>query len=460
MDANTRYQIDPMTSNEMPKLHPVSLNFYDTDTELAYRIRRSSWVLRSTRIALLLATTIITAFALIDPYVMPEHTDALFQFRFSTIILFAILIAFTFHPIFKIHNQKSAWISGLIGVSHVVGVIAIVSLENGYNYYVGIVIAPPFFNLLGLRFLSTITLTIFMVVAYNCIVILLKDIPTVMLINNNLFVIGVSVVTGTVRYLMEKQQRTVFSQSHLMQILKEEADEASEAKSRFFANMSHELRTPLNAIIGYSEMLLEEVERSNDKVLHTDLSAIESAGHHLLGLINDVLDLAKIDAGKVILHPGVISLPEFLYRVHSTTTPLAKRNNNELVFNYDQAPKEITIDSLRLQQVLNNLISNACKFTKSGKITVTARSVDDRVLIEVSDTGIGMTAEQTEHLFDEYQQAHASIESEFGGTGLGLAISRRLVKLMGGEISVESAATKGSTFTVDLPAAAPWPALD
>jgi len=443
--------LNALNTDEIPALHPVSLHFSDPVLEHDYQSQHAGWVPNNARLALLLATGLIVAFGFVDPLLMPESVKTLFVHRLTAVVLFTGLVAFTFHPLFKRHNQKAAWLAGFVGGYAVLALPALVSLEHGYIYYVGVVLAPAFFfNLLGLRFLQALMLTLVLLITYNAVVIA-KGIPFPMLLNNNLFVLGISVVTAASGYVSETQNRTLFYQSHIMKSLKEHADEASEARARFFANMSHELRTPLNAIIGYNEMLLEDARKSGNRQLDADLSAIDFASHQLLELINDVLDLAKIDAGKVELKLDTIRVSDFLQHIQATATPLAKKNNNRLVFDYAEAPAEIRGDSLRLQQVLNNLISNACKFTQNGDIVLRMTQDSRDAVFEVVDTGMGIGEAQMQTLFDEYQQAHAPGERRYGGTGLGLAISQRLAKLMGGIITVQSTLGQGSRFTFRLP---------
>ncbi|MDX1624830.1 MAG: GAF domain-containing protein [Gemmatimonadota bacterium] len=238
------------------------------------------------------------------------------------------------------------------------------------------------------------------------------------------------------------------------------AEAASQAKSRFLASVSHELRTPLNAIIGYSEMLGEEaVERS----LHgfaDDLGKIRSAGRHLLTLINDILDLSKVEAGKMELNPERFDVSELIGEVVPTAMPLAEENGNRLEVPGVDGLGTMRTDRTRLRQVLLNLLSNACKFTEGGEVRL---EVDPRpgevsdgwIVFRVRDTGIGMTDEQMERLFEAFSQAESSTASRFGGTGLGLAISRHFCRLMGGDVTVESRHGEGSTFTVRLPREAP-----
>jgi signal transduction histidine kinase len=235
--------------------------------------------------------------------------------------------------------------------------------------------------------------------------------------------------------------------------------EASQHKSQFLANMSHELRTPLNAIIGVSEMLREDAEAAKQDT--EPLDRVLGAGRHLLALINDILDLSKIEAGRMELQLEDFALAPFIDGVVKTVEPLAARNGNQLVARCDGAIGSLHADSMRLRQALLNLLSNANKFTERGSITVHARHGQengrDWITIAVADTGIGMTPEQMGKLFQEFSQADASTTRKYGGTGLGLAISKRFCELMGGDITVESEVGRGSTFTIRLPMMADAP---
>ncbi len=236
---------------------------------------------------------------------------------------------------------------------------------------------------------------------------------------------------------------------------RDEALEASKVKSRFLANMSHELRTPMNAIIGYSEILLEELEDMEEKELVDDVQKIHGAGKQLLGLIQDILDLSKIEAGKMEVHLETFNIADLLKEVVDIIQPLAQKNNNELKLTVPQNPGSMFADSGRIRQTLLNLLSNACKFSEEGVIDLivnrTKRDTDtmDWLSFQVRDTGIGMDGEQIKKLFDEFTQAHSA--RKFGGTDLGLAISRRFCRMMGGDISVKSILGVGSTFTIRLP---------
>src|SRR5262245_32781186 len=230
--------------------------------------------------------------------------------------------------------------------------------------------------------------------------------------------------------------------------------EASERKSQFLASMSHELRTPLNAIIGLTEMMVTNAARFGTEKALEPLRRVNAAGTHLLSLINEILDLSKIEAGKLELNPEPVNLTRLIDEVIGTAGQLAEQNQNRLLVETQENLGTLTVDPMRLRQILLNLLSNAFKFTKEGEVTLRARRVaDGRDWIElaVADTGIGMTAEQQAKLFEEFTQADATTAQRFGGTGLGLAITRKLARLMGGDVTVASEIGKGSVFTARLP---------
>jgi len=236
----------------------------------------------------------------------------------------------------------------------------------------------------------------------------------------------------------------------------QQAETANRAKSAFLANMSHELRTPLNAIIGLTEMMVTNAARFGTEKALEPLRRVHRAGKHLLDLINQVLDLSKIEAGKLDLNPETIHLAGLIDDVTGTARPLAEQNKNQLKVTCPKDLGPLYADPLRLRQILLNLLSNACKFTKDGEVTlqVTPTSADGQRWLDfaVTDTGIGMTPEQLSKLFEEFTQADQSTARRYGGTGLGLAITRRLCRMMGGDVTVTSEAGKGSTFVVHLPA--------
>ena len=271
--------------------------------------------------------------------------------------------------------------------------------------------------------------------------------------------------------LARRNEELMRSQADLADA-RDQALEASRAKSVFLANMSHELRTPLNAIIGYSEMLLEDVNDLAYAQLTSDLDRISTAGHHLLDLINDILDLSKIEAGRMDLYLEAFDVAALIDSVMSTVQPLVEKNDNAMEVDYPSDLGSMVADLTKVRQVLFNLLSNASKFTEQGVITLTVdhalppstmsalRSPEEWVRFQVKDTGIGVKPEQLDQIFDAFAQGDASTTRQYGGTGLGLAISSRYCHMMGGDIAVESEPGQGSTFTVYLPVTVTDPAAE
>ena len=235
---------------------------------------------------------------------------------------------------------------------------------------------------------------------------------------------------------------------------REQAEQASRTKSQFLASMSHELRTPLNAIIGYSEILQEDVADLARDNLVSDLKKIEGAGRHLLDLINDILDLSKVEAGRMDVFIEEVEIVPLLEEVRAIIVPLADKNGNVTEFRMAENLGTMRTDRTKLKQSLLNILSNASKFTENGRLTLVAdRFESDRPMVRfaISDTGIGMTEEQLGRLFEAFNQADASTTKKYGGTGLGLAITRHFCQLLGGEVTVSSRPSEGSTFTIILP---------
>ncbi|MDH5544275.1 MAG: ATP-binding protein [Gammaproteobacteria bacterium] len=240
-----------------------------------------------------------------------------------------------------------------------------------------------------------------------------------------------------------------------LEIALAQAEQASRAKGNFLANMSHELRTPMNAIIGYSEILEEIADERKLEDLLPDIRKILFSGRHLLALISDILDLSKIEAGKMQLHLDIFNIKDTFDEVLASVQPLVEKNCNTLELQFTNIRTEMFADATKVRQVLLNILSNAVKFTQNGKIEVTikdaAEARDPFIEVVIRDNGIGISKKQMKNLFQDFSQADSSTTKKFGGTGLGLAISRRFCRMMGGDITVESELSKGSSFKVSLP---------
>jgi signal transduction histidine kinase len=234
-----------------------------------------------------------------------------------------------------------------------------------------------------------------------------------------------------------------------------QAEESNRAKSAFLANMSHELRTPLNAILGYSEMLEEDAEDREDDTSASDLRKIQTAGRHLLGLISDILDLSKIEAGRLELAMEYVTVDALVTEVEGTIQPLARKQGNRFSVETMEQGQLVWVDALKFRQAVLNLLSNACKFTKNGVVGLRVRRAEEDgkswMLWEVRDSGIGITPEDQQKLFAAFTQVDSSYTRRHGGTGLGLAISQKLIQMMGGNITVSSEPGKGSTFSIKIP---------
>jgi signal transduction histidine kinase len=255
---------------------------------------------------------------------------------------------------------------------------------------------------------------------------------------------------------LSASQRALTELTRRLSAATSEAELASRAKTDFLARMSHELRTPLNAVIGYSEILLEDAPEGLSASQIADLKRINSAGKHLLSMVNDVLDLSKIEAGRMDVTVQPIELGKFLDDLAATSRRLVTANGNEFFLERPEDLGMVEGDATKLRQIVLNLLSNAAKFTQQGRITLAvareAHPAGDWIRIDVRDTGIGIEREALTRLFTNFTQAGPAIAGKYGGTGLGLALSRRLCRLMGGDISAESAPGGGSCFTLRIPA--------
>jgi signal transduction histidine kinase len=254
---------------------------------------------------------------------------------------------------------------------------------------------------------------------------------------------------------LETEMRRHLATADELRLATAEAERAGAAKAEFLAKMSHELRTPLNAVIGYSQILLEDAAEEGDTAAAADLERIHGAGHHLLRLVNDVLDLSKIEAGKMDLSIEQIRVVDLLTSAVEGYEGAARAAGNELVRDFDESLGTINCDPIRLQQAVSQIVDNATKFTKNGRITVSAYRTTtagaDELIVEVRDTGIGIATENIPDLFENFTVAADASESKYGGTGLGLALSGRICKLLGGDITVTSQLGVGSCFRMSFP---------
>ena len=254
---------------------------------------------------------------------------------------------------------------------------------------------------------------------------------------------------------LENEMREHMATASELRLATEEAERAGAAKADFLAKMSHELRTPLNAVIGYSQILLEDAEDEGDLQTIADLEKIHNAGHHLLKLVNEVLDLSKIEAGKMELNFETADLAAMLRDVAETAQPAATRSGNTLICNVPADLGTALCDTAKFRNMAGQLLDNGIKFTQDGTVELIAERTThagrDELLVHIVDTGIGIASDQIEHLFEKFTVADDSSTSKYGGTGLGLALSQKLCRLMGGEIIVDSQLGRGSRFTIRLP---------
>lgn len=282
----------------------------------------------------------------------------------------------------------------------------------------------------------------------------LASLAGVIFLGGAAFAYGVVDVTAqTVEELQEahRQAKEAGASRDMARDERDAALRASRQKSSFLANMSHELRTPLNAVIGYAEMAHEELLELGQEHLAADMERVQGSGRHLLALINDVLDLSKIEAGRLVIMREQLLVDPLLNELVDTVRPLAEANGNALVLTSPHPLGSVEGDPVRMRQCLLNLLSNACKFTKGGTVELTALRTERGLSFAVRDTGIGMSAEELARVFEAFQQADLSTTRRFGGTGLGLTLTRRLARMMGGTLEVASAPGEGSTFTLSVP---------
>ena len=339
-------------------------------------------------------------------------------------------------------------------------IIPLLMVNGAYHYYMdqealfgpGAAALPLltllFFTIYPVDFINSFfivltTVAAFLVYLLDVGVISGEQIPYLLVIP---FIYGIFVKRSN-----EFKNRIDYMKTEELKFLRTQAQNATKAKSEFLANMSHELRTPLNAILGYSEMLKDDAEDDGLDAYSEDLTKINSSGEHLLTLVNDILDLSKIEAGKMELHVEDFELEEHIKQIEATAKPLVEKNENNFVIEKPDDIEKLTNDQTKLRQILFNMISNAAKFTKKGTVTLGITKYDEKVRFAVTDTGIGMNAEQLGKVFEEFTQAESSTSKDYGGTGLGLPISKKMTEMMGGVMEVESQEGEGTTFSIVIP---------
>jgi signal transduction histidine kinase len=277
----------------------------------------------------------------------------------------------------------------------------------------------------------------------------------------NAMTLRLSELYATIEQRIQSRTRELEQANAALRRARDAAERASRAKTTFLANMSHELRTPLNAILGYAELLLDEARKRDDQALSGDLDSIQQAGQHLLGLVDELLDLARIETGKVVLSHEQIEIAEVVRSAIPAVRPSITRNGNQLVIELAAELGAARLDVQKTRQILINLLGNAAKFTRNGTITVTGQRSEGqpgapgRIALAVRDTGVGIARERLSSLFEPFETGDTSTTRKHGGAGLGLALSQRLAQHMGGRITVSSAPGQGSTFTLELPDAPP-----
>jgi len=339
-------------------------------------------------------------------------------------------------------------------------VIPILMINGAYHYHIdenavfgpGVAVLPLltllYFTIYPVDFLNSFFIVLASVSAFLIYlleggILLGEQVPYLFVMP---FVYGVFVKRSN-----EFKNRIDYMKTEELKFLRTQAQNATKAKSEFLANMSHELRTPLNAILGYSEMLKDDAEDDGLDAYSEDLTKINSSGEHLLTLVNDILDLSKIEAGKMELHVEEFEFENHIKQIEATAKPLVEKNGNNFVIEKSDDIGKLVNDQTKLRQILFNMISNAAKFTKKGTVTLGITKYDEKVRFAVTDTGIGMNAEQLGKVFEEFTQAESSTSKDYGGTGLGLPISKKMTEMMGGIMEVESQEGKGTTFSIIIP---------
>lgn len=458
-----------MLSSTKPATNPAALNrlslrFANRNFEQRFLRSHLASSLPVIRLALLFGALIYALFGILDALIFSESLYRIWFIRYAIglpVIIGALWLTYSRH--FPRFAQPILALSIMGTGGSILAMTAVAPAPGNDLYYAGLIIVVIYCSsVMRLHFIHSLLVSIFLVAAYQFTAITINPIPKNILINNDFFLVFAVLMGAMTNYVHEYYLRMSYMSTRLVMLEKaksegllRKADSANTAKTQFLANMSHELRTPLNAIIGYSEMLKDEMEDVGQEDIIPDLDKIHIAGKHLLGLINEVLDLSKVEAGKMELYLETVEVESIVGDVVATVTPLIDKNDNSLSVHCPETVGSTHTDVTKLRQMLLNLLSNASKFTEKGTITLTAareeREGDAWLTLAVQDSGIGMSPDQVGKVFEAFQQAEASTTRKYGGTGLGLAISRKFCQLMGGDITVTSEPGQGSCFTIEVP---------
>ena len=429
------------------------LRFRDPGVEA--RFTRETFVasINFIRAYLLAGSALYFSFGFLDRIVGGAASGALLLIRWGLVCPFLLaMFGLTFLKSFPRFGQAALSAVMLVSGLAIVGMTAIMPAPFNSLYYAGIVMVVIYCgSLIRLKFRYSILISLALVAAYQLSALWLAPIPRTMLISNDFFLTmaaGVGLFSG---HIQEQYIRRAYAGRKIADEARDSADSANRAKSEFLATVSHEIRTPLNGVLGMVQAMTREDLSGPQR---ERLDVIGQSGEMLLAILNDVLDLSKIEAGKLALDDGQFNLGPLATGLQTAFQPLAEAKGLAFGFEVDEAALgTYRGDSLRVRQVFHNLISNAVKFTAEGSIAVRLDASGEGLRFRVTDTGVGMSPGQIEHLFDKFVQADSSTTRQFGGTGLGLSICRELCNAMGGEIRAEGEIGAGSVFTVTLPLA-------
>ena len=438
----------------MSTYNPVTLAFRDPVLEREFQRDHFEKSLRHARGALVLITVMYGAFGVLDAWIVPDIKETAWLIRYAVVLpLCLVLLAFSFHPAFERWMQPSLAALYLVGSSGIVLMIALAQRPGSDLYYAGLLLAMTFgFTVMRLQFAPAMWTTLVIGVLYQVSVLWLKQAPLPILVNNNFFFLSGVILGGLGGYYIEVHIRRDFLQRREIEDKGRALETANRHKSEFLANMSHELRTPLNAIIGFSEVLRERLFGPLNEKQAEYVSDIHASGQHLLSLINDILDLSKVEAGRMELDLASFELPQALGNTMILLRERAARRGVRLRLDIGPGVGAYRGDERKFKQIMLNLLSNALKFTpEGGEVRIEASRRAGEICVAVRDTGVGIAPTDLAALFEAFSQVGADRARREEGTGLGLALTRKLVELHGGAIRVESEPGKGSCFSFSLP---------